>query len=77
MVDPQIINEWLKKADEDFDFAASVLEDSVFYAQICFHQAAGEKREQVMISWMSRGFTERTLLTLTTRKYRVTRKKRV
>jgi HEPN domain-containing protein len=37
MADPQIIREWLDKADEDFDFAESVLEDSSFYAQICFH----------------------------------------
>ena len=37
MVDPQIIDEWLAKADEDFDFAVSVIEDSTFYAQICFH----------------------------------------
>jgi HEPN domain-containing protein len=37
MVDPQVISEWLKKADEDFEFAVSVLEDSTFYAQICFH----------------------------------------
>jgi HEPN domain-containing protein len=44
MVDPQIISEWLKKADEDFDFAVSVLEDSTFYAQICFHfHQAAEK----------------------------------
>ena len=37
MVDPQIITEWLQKADEDFDFACSVIDDSPFYAQICFH----------------------------------------
>ena len=44
MADPQIINEWLNKADEDFDFADSVLEDSTFYAQICFHfHQAAEK----------------------------------
>ena len=44
MVDPKIIREWLNKADEDFDFADSVLEDSLFYAQICFHfHQAAEK----------------------------------
>lgn len=44
MVDTQVISEWLKKADEDFDFAVSVLEDSTFYAQICFHfHQAAEK----------------------------------
>lgn len=38
------INEWLKKADEDYLFASSVLPDSIFYAQICFHfQQAAEK----------------------------------
>jgi HEPN domain-containing protein len=44
MVDVKIILEWLKIADEDFDFAVSSLEDSTFYAQICFHfQQAAEK----------------------------------
>jgi len=44
MVDSQVIREWLKKADEDFEFAVSVLEDSTFYAQICFHfHQAAEK----------------------------------
>ena len=37
MADPQIIKEWLIKADEDFEFASSVIEESKFYAQICFH----------------------------------------
>jgi HEPN domain-containing protein len=44
MADPQIIREWLKKADEDLEFAISVIEDSTFYAQICFHfHQASEK----------------------------------
>ena len=44
MAKPQVIREWLNKADEDFDFAYSVLEDSTFYAQICFHfHQAAEK----------------------------------
>jgi len=44
MADPQIIGEWLKKADEDLEFAISVIEDSTFYAQICFHfHQAAEK----------------------------------
>lgn len=44
MAKPQVIREWLNKADEDFDFAESVLEDSTFYAQICFHfHQAAEK----------------------------------
>ena len=38
MVDPSIISEWLKKADEDLHFAELSLHDgSEFYAQICFH----------------------------------------
>ena len=44
MADQSVINEWLKKADEDFGFAVSVIEDSTFYAQICFHfHQAAEK----------------------------------
>jgi HEPN domain-containing protein len=44
MADISIVNEWLKKADEDFAFAESSLRDgSEFYAQICFHfQQAAE-----------------------------------
>lgn len=37
MVDKKVIQEWLEKADEDFEFAASVIDSSIFYAQICFH----------------------------------------
>ena len=44
MADAQVIREWLKKADEDFEFAVSVIEESTFYAQICFHfHQAAEK----------------------------------
>jgi HEPN domain-containing protein len=45
MVDASIINEWVKKADEDLHFAESSLHDgSEFYAQICFHfQQSAEK----------------------------------
>lgn len=44
MADPQIVSQWLKKADEDLEFAISVIEDSTFYAQICFHfHQAAEK----------------------------------
>ena len=53
MVDPQIIREWLRKADEDIDFAASVIEDSNFYAQICFHfhQGAEKYLKSVIIAF--------------------------
>lgn len=44
MVDPRVISEWLKKADEDLEFAISIVEESTFYAQICFHfHQASEK----------------------------------
>jgi HEPN domain-containing protein len=45
MVDPVIVEEWLRKADEDFFFAETNLKGgSEFYAQICFHfQQAAEK----------------------------------
>ncbi len=53
MVDPQIIEEWLQKADEDFEFACSVIEESPFYAQICFHfhQAAEKYLKCFIIAW--------------------------
>lgn len=38
MAEIQIISDWLKKADEDFEFAVMNLrEQKPFYAQICFH----------------------------------------
>ena len=38
MVDPEIISEWVTKADEDFEFAlVNQKEGRPFYAQICFH----------------------------------------
>ena len=45
MVDPDIVREWLDKADEDFEFASVNLEEGKpFFAQICFHfQQAAEK----------------------------------
>ena len=45
MVDREIINEWIAKADEDFEFAKINLEEEKsFYAPICFHfQQAAEK----------------------------------
>ena len=44
MAEFRLVNDWLKKAEEDFGFASSVLEDSTFYAQICFHfHQAAEK----------------------------------
>ena len=44
MKTPEIANEWLRKAQEDFGFASASLEDNEYYAQICFHfQQAAEK----------------------------------
>lgn len=45
MADPQVVQIWLDKADEDFNFAsAAISEGNEFYAQICFHfQQAAEK----------------------------------
>lgn len=37
MVDKRIVVEWVIKADEDFDFASSIIESSSYYSQICFH----------------------------------------
>jgi len=44
MADYELVLEWLNKAEEDFGFAASVIEESPYYAQICFHfHQAAEK----------------------------------
>ena len=45
MVDFQIVQEWLKEANEDYDFASVNLEEEDrFYSRICFHfQQAAEK----------------------------------
>ena len=53
MVNPQVIIEWLEKADEDLEFASSVIEESTFYAQICFHfhQAAEKYLKSTIIAW--------------------------
>lgn len=52
MADPRVIMEWLKKADEDFEFAISVIDESTFYAQICFHfhQAAEKFLKSIIIA---------------------------
>jgi len=52
MADPLLVSEWLEKAEEDFEFAVSVIEDSTFYAQICFHfhQAAEKHLKTYMIA---------------------------
>ncbi|NVM20678.1 MAG: HEPN domain-containing protein [Desulfobacterales bacterium] len=53
MADPQVVSEWLKKSDEDFEFATSIIEDSTYYAQICFHfhQAAEKYLKSFIIAF--------------------------
>lgn len=54
MADPMIIEEWLSKADDDFNFAdANLKEESTFYAQICFHfhQAAEKYLKTLIIAY--------------------------
>lgn len=45
MVETKMIQEWINKADEDFEFASiNLKERKPFYAQICFHfHQAAEK----------------------------------
>jgi HEPN domain-containing protein len=52
MADPQVVIEWFKKADEDLEFAASVINESPFFAQICFHfhQAAEKHLKSFIIA---------------------------
>jgi len=44
MKPPEIAKEWLAKAEDDYGFACAGLEDTDYFAQICFHfQQAAEK----------------------------------
>ncbi|MFQ6032508.1 MAG: HEPN domain-containing protein [Candidatus Zixiibacteriota bacterium] len=51
MADIEIVQEWLEKAEEDFEFAlVNLQERKPFYAQICFHfHQAAEKYLKVYI----------------------------
>jgi len=41
---PEIVKEWLEKAEEDYGFACTSIEGANYFAQICFHfQQAAEK----------------------------------
>jgi HEPN domain-containing protein len=54
MVDPEIIKDWFRKGDEDFEFAAVTLkEKKIFFAQICFHfhQAAEKYLKAFIIAY--------------------------
>jgi len=44
MKPPEIAKEWLEKAEEDYGFACAGLEETNYFAQVCFHfQQAAEK----------------------------------
>jgi len=46
MVDIEIVQKWLAKADEDFEFARTNFEEGKpFFAQICFHRSSKEIQE--------------------------------
>jgi len=53
MADYELVQEWLNKAEEDFGFAASVIKESPYYAQICFHfhQAAEKYLKAYIIAY--------------------------
>ena len=41
---PKIVKEWIEKAEEDYGFACASIEDTIYFAQVCFHfQQAAEK----------------------------------
>jgi len=41
---PEIVAEWIEKAEEDYGFACAGMECTQYFAQICFHfQQAAEK----------------------------------
>jgi HEPN domain-containing protein len=41
---PEIAREWLEKAEEDYGFACVSIEETNYFAQVCFHfQQAAEK----------------------------------
>ncbi len=41
---PEIVKEWIEKAEEDYGFACAGIESTDYFAQICFHfQQSAEK----------------------------------
>jgi len=41
---PEIVREWMEKAEEDYGFACAAIETTDYFAQVCFHfQQAAEK----------------------------------
>lgn len=44
MIENEVVQEWIDKAEEDFDFASVSLEQTEYFPHICFHfQQAAEK----------------------------------
>jgi HEPN domain-containing protein len=58
MVDRLIIDEWLAKAEDDFEFARTIFaEEKEYYDQICFHfQQSAEKFLKAYIIAKGLGF---------------------
>jgi len=53
----EIIKEWIEKAEEDFGFASTSIENTAYFAQICFHfQQAAEKYLKAFIVANELGF---------------------
>lgn len=52
MGERKLVDEWMVKAEEDLEFANSVIEETGFYAQICFHyhQSAEKYLKAVLIA---------------------------
>lgn len=53
MADQQLVKAWFNKADEDFSFASSLIPESPYYSQICFHfhQAAEKFLKSFIIAY--------------------------
>ncbi len=48
---PEVAKEWLEKAEEDYGFACASIEDTNYFAQVCFHfQQAAEKYLKTFIA---------------------------
>jgi HEPN domain-containing protein len=37
MIENEIVQEWINKAEEDFGFASLSLEQTQYFVQVCFH----------------------------------------
>ena len=60
MADPRVVIEWFKKADEDLEFAKSVLDVSQYFAQICFHfhQKISDQKSLQPLKLLSQKFND-------------------